>query len=812
MKKLQIVLLLLSFSILYAQEQNNTIDYSIINIKYKQNLKKEDKDIIHAQQGLEAKHFKHLKQWSTVKLKSNNRRNNDNILANFRKNKLVESANYSRIFKTFDNIPNDPQYILQWGPQKIQAAKAWDIKTSNEVVIAVIDTGIDYNHEDLRDNLWTGSAGEHGYQCFGGVTTIGGQDDHFHGTHVAGTIAAVGNNNLGITGLNWKAKLIAFKFLNAGGSGNDVDGALIIEKMVDVKKSGVNIRVSNNSWGGDGISELIRDAFLLAEENGIINICAAGNSNVDVDLVPSTPGGLDLEGIVSVLASDSNDNKASFSNYGFISTDLLAPGVSILSCKLNGGYWNLNGTSMASPHVAGVVAMMFAIQTNLNVKTCKSILLDRASLDQTSFTECSTLGGRLNMYKAVTNPRLTDLNSLTNVKPTIVTSTNLIIVSPGQSVTIGAIGSDANGDSLVYSYRGGGKHLDDGLLEKTFSGYLKVTGNTNVVTLTNVPMAVDMSLELRFFVFDGHGESASTTVDVFMQKDANLIKDLSQYVPGVQINHLDTNRMEIWFESELNNLNFAFDHWGGGFSEWHCCQPVYQRKIIYKYSGLNIIHGFVADTKGNFYDIPAISLYIGNPTFPAPFAKVSVNTSFDITPFNVQADMSATDLSRTNTYLYFWDYWRKFGSDTDFYNPIKNFTLTKLGLHPIHFEVFDYGNNRNIWDKTVVLFTVLPKGLPHPPIPDQLLAPSNLQVIRTNDFLNISWQDNAIGEDTYEIEWNQFINGRWSGFYSMAQLEGNTDNFSIISKKGRYEFRVHACKIAVGECSPYSNVASIRLK
>lgn len=365
----------------------------------------------HQKHGAKITRFKYI-NWHAVELPKGQEAK---LLRNYQASGLFERVQTQRIYK-LHNTPDDPLLQQQWALATIQATNAWDKATSNDVVVAVIDSGIDYLHPDLKDNLWTGPNGQHGYTAVDGVIREGGYDDHLHGTHVAGTIGAMGNNAIGIAGVSWRTRLISFKFITALHGGKTRDAILCIEKMIDLRKSGQNIRVSNNSWGEYGPEDLaLKDVFLAAEDAGIINVCAAGNDNADIDQRFVSPASFDLDGIVTVLASNSADRKASFSNYGRVTTDLLAPGDGILSCKLNGGYSILSGTSMAAPHVAGALAMAFGQNPNLSVAQAKSILLQPQSCDHIDFTNNVTDGGRLNLRKFWSNPSIVTPPAIVNI-------------------------------------------------------------------------------------------------------------------------------------------------------------------------------------------------------------------------------------------------------------------------------------------------------------------------------------------------------------------------------------------------------------
>jgi len=273
-------------------------------------------------------------------------------------------------------VPNDTQFGSLWGlsaDRGIDAPGAWDVTTgSNAIVVAVIDTGADYNHPDLAENIWVnpGEIPGNGIDDDGdgyvddvhGINAVNHSgnpmDDNEHGTHVSGTIGGVGNNNRGVAGINWNVKIMPLKFLSASGSGSLAGAIEAINYMVMMKNRGVNVRVANNSWGGGGFSQALYDAIKHARDAGIVFAAAAGNESNDNDATPSYPASYNLDNVVSVAAVDSNRNLASFSNYGSSQVDIAAPGVSIISTTPGNTYQSFSGTSMATPHVTGAIALL----------------------------------------------------------------------------------------------------------------------------------------------------------------------------------------------------------------------------------------------------------------------------------------------------------------------------------------------------------------------------------------------------------------------------------------------------------------------
>ncbi len=274
----------------------------------------------------------------------------------------IEYVQPNYIYKA-DSVPNDTSFGSLWGMNNtgqtggtpdadIDAPEAWDTETGDpSIVLAVIDTGIDYTHEDLATNMWT-NPGEtannladddgNGYvdDVYGinAINTSGEPlDDHGHGTHVAGTIGAVGNNNKGVAGVNHTVKIMALKFIDAiTGEGLTSDAVECINYVVTMKARGVNIKATNNSWGGGSYDAALYDAIYALKTNDILFVASAGNDSANNDSITRYPSGYNLANIVAVAASDHNDSLAWYSNYGATTVDLSAPGSSIYS-SLNGG-------------------------------------------------------------------------------------------------------------------------------------------------------------------------------------------------------------------------------------------------------------------------------------------------------------------------------------------------------------------------------------------------------------------------------------------------------------------------------------------
>ena len=331
---------------------------------------------------------------------------------------LYAQPNYE--VQALSTFPDDARFNELWGMHNtgqsggttdadIDAPEAWDITTGTaEIIVAVIDTGVDYTHPDLSANMWVNQAELNGTAGIdddgnGFIDDIYGydfvnndgdpRDDHYHGTHCAGTIGGVGNNGQGVAGVCWNVKIMAIKFLNSGGNGYTDDA---IESVQYSILMGANL--SSNSWGGGGYSQGLKDAIDAAGAAGMLFVAAAGNNGGDNDTYPHYPSSYTSESLISVMATDRYDNKSSFSNYGRISVDIGAPGSDIFSCQPGNRYQYLSGTSMATPHVAGACALLWSIDPSLTNIELKNLLLQTA--DKTLTGKCVS-EGRLNLYSAI---------------------------------------------------------------------------------------------------------------------------------------------------------------------------------------------------------------------------------------------------------------------------------------------------------------------------------------------------------------------------------------------------------------------------
>ncbi|MEN3332566.1 MAG: thermitase [Blastocatellia bacterium] len=375
-------------------------------------------------------------------IRLNGRLSVEQAIAQAQADPRVEYAEPNYIYET-SLTPDDPHFRDEWGlmntfsslsssatPADIGATRAWDITTgSDDLVVAVIDTGIDVSHEDLAANIWTNpreiagnGVDDDGDNLIDDVHGWNFRDDSkevfvdagedLHATHVAGTIGAVGYNGIGVAGVAWHVKIMSLKFLGGSkGSGSTGNAIKAIDYAIFQKNHGVNVRVINASWGGPGASQALRNKIQEAGDNGIVFVCSAGTDSLDNDgSSPDYPAAFagSLSNVISVAAIGSLDNLAGFSNYGHAATTVAAPGESIWSTmphtsfQPNGSYGQLSGTSMASPHVAGVVALLLSYKPELTPKQVKERIIATAEPTDALVSKVNA-SGRVNAFNALTN-------------------------------------------------------------------------------------------------------------------------------------------------------------------------------------------------------------------------------------------------------------------------------------------------------------------------------------------------------------------------------------------------------------------------
>lgn len=350
-------------------------------------------------------------------------------------NALVKRAEPNYIYRAVgvrDNprvVPNDPKLKELWGMSNegqvdsdgtlgvsgmdIGASEAWAIETgSKDIIVAISDTGVDYDHPDLKANSWINTLEQDGVAGVdddgnGYIDDIHGydfanndanpMDDHGHGTHCAGTIGAVGNDEKGIVGVAWNVRIMGVKFLTAGGSGT-LDGA--IQTIDYAVKNGAHI--ISASWGGGGPSDTLRESIERARDKGVLFVAAAGNDSSNNDTGSFYPASYAVSNVVSVAAIGNKGQLASFSNYGKTKVHVAAPGHNILSSLPNGSYDSWSGTSMATPHISGIAALLKSHERDITPEQMKERLI-RTSRPMPALTGKVVANGLVSAPNALNN-------------------------------------------------------------------------------------------------------------------------------------------------------------------------------------------------------------------------------------------------------------------------------------------------------------------------------------------------------------------------------------------------------------------------
>jgi len=730
-------------------------------------------------------------------------------LAHYRDNPNVIYAEPDYTVSTFATTPSDPAYLegKQWDMTKIAAPLAWDLQIdSSDTVVAIIDTGIDFNHPDLVDNLYTDPYDStlHGYTCMNGACVAGGFDDHGHGTHVAGTIGAVSDNGIGVAGINWKVKLLAIKFLSASGSGSTSDAVLGFQKLKELKASGVNLRVTNNSWGGGGYSQALKDAMADLETTSptTLNVCAAGNSNVNADFTPMYPGAFDNLGILSVLASDVSDVGASFTNYGLASVDLAAPGVNIYSTESMGtcslcvasGYRALSGTSMASPHVAGVAAALLDQYPNLTAYLARDALLRPESYDALTDVKAQTTssGGRLNFYKALTNYAFL-ADPVQNQFPTVSAGPDAYVTG-GDLVDFTQEAADPDGDTLR-------KTIGKGAVSAWLLGWQVNRSFPDSVPFHAPPLARTAVVPYDISVADNRGGGASA-------RNLAVVAPVSSpgSPPSGVLTVPETGTVGVpvaisFVTSDPDNDPVSWEMIsvtkdGGGS---YCCftgstvSPTFS--VVGNYRVTVQAMDSSLQTSATYTQVIAISDGASQPSNGLPpVAQATVTPESGAAPLTVTVDLGASTDPDGKIMTYYNGCGDAFATGSS--NPLSTCTFTSPGTYWLQLLVMDNTGNLSPVSKYVVVYPGTSSGA---------AAPTNLMATANSATqISLGWTDNADNEDAFKIERSLDA----TSWYPLATVGANVEGFidSGLAPGTSYWYRILASNAAGN--SDYSNTAT----
>ena len=509
----------------------------------------------------------------------------------------AETNSISHIFVD----PNDTRFSELWGLKNtgqtggtadadIDAPEAWDIFTgSDDMVVAVIDTGIAYTHPDLQDNIWInedeipgngidddGNGKIDDYRGWNFADNNNNVTDDFypiyHGTHVAGTIGAKGNNDLGVMGVNWTVKLMAVKAGNYNGALTAANIASAIEYAVTN-----GARVLNNSYGGTTYSQTVYQSIRQAQLAGCLFVAAAGNypglSQKNNDITPVYPASYDVENIVAVLATDQFDNLATYSHYGKTSVDIGAPGGTnnpaypqgnILSTSAGTAYQQLHGTSMATPHVAGVAALAWGMHPSMTFHQLKTRILDKVDVLPSLNNKCVS-NGRVNAYKVVYDAATPD------------TPTNLVAVATGWN-TIRLNWQDQSDDEVGFEVQR--KRQGEGDFSY-LSGYIPDTEQAQDMAAT-----AGLSHSYRLKAFNMAGDSAFTN---------EASATIPTGAPSEPLNPEATYDIDVrhavhltWSDVSSNEQYFIVERKADGEAEWSELAALSQNAAFYDDSQVSV--------------------------------------------------------------------------------------------------------------------------------------------------------------------------------------------------------------------------------
>ncbi len=677
-----------------------------------------------------------------------------------------------------ETFPNDALWSDQWDMRKIAAPSAWNTQTNAEdVVVAVVDTGIDFTHPDLLNNLWS-SNGSHGFTCINGPCVPGGQDDYGHGTHVAGTIGASGNNGVGIAGINWGAQMIAFKFLDSTGNGYTSDAIEVFEKILALKSQGANIRITNNSWGGGNYSQALMEAMAEVEAAGIVNVCAAGNNGQNSDVAPIYPAAYANRGIVSVLATDSNDAGAYFTNFGLSGVDIAAPGVNTLSTVPNGtctlcdatGYKYLSGTSMATPHVSGVMAALFHLNPALSAEEARDVILDPNSYDAmaNALARTTSSGGRLNFPKAINNPRRSIPGPL-NGFPILAMSPD-ISAAGGTLINLTATASDPDADNLRMAWAKSANASSTWLFGWMANSLFPSPGESSA-SFTAPTVARTVTVAYHASVADNRGGGASG------RQYVTVLPASGQKGPPTQPMSVSQTSAPVGSTITVNYQpvdpddgqgRTAWDLWvmGNGGASGSCCYTGSSTSLVFNSAGVYRINVQSIDRALDLSARQTAVVTIGGATGVPPIARATLNRLDGPAPLTVNVDMSASSDPDGTIQSYYLDCG---GGSWTAGSSASNATCTydAPGIYWLLMQIRDNSGQTDVMSAYVVATPV--NGGASAPSP-----PTGLTATASNASVTLSWTPSS-GATSYSVKRALLFGGPYSTIGAGVTATSYTD-------------------------------------
>lgn len=409
----------------------------------------------------------------------------------------VEYAEPDFVLHALEWLPNDTYFGRQWALRNtgqesgtpgadIGASDAWDITRGDpSIVVGIIDSGVDYGHPDLAGNMWrnpreTAANGRdddgngvvddvYGFDALQGDGDP--MDEHSHGTHVAGIVAASADNGIGTAGVAPNVRIMALRFMDSTGQGYTSDAIRCIDYAIRM-----GVRITNNSWGGENSSNALRDAMTRARTSGMLFVVAAGNDSQDNDTTPSYPAAYTLDNMLVVGSSTRTDGLSTFSNWGAGSVHLFAPGSVIAGPLLQSAYGFKSGTSMAAPHVAGAAALLMAQSPSQSYLQVRDRIL-RGVDPVPAFAAKSQTGGRLNVLAALRGAETAPAPSLQAITPAS--------AAAGTQVTLTGTGFGFTQGSGMATFTGGGAGTVVSWSDTAIVARVPTFASTGPVTVTS---------------------------------------------------------------------------------------------------------------------------------------------------------------------------------------------------------------------------------------------------------------------------------------------------------------------------------------
>ncbi len=726
-------------------------------------------------------------------------------------------------------IPNDTSFFRKWDllntgqvyggsvsgtpDADIDADDAWNITTGDRnIVIGIVDSGLDVNHPDLQANVWTNPDETPGNGIDddgnGYIDDMNGwdflnndasvyddPDDDDHGTHVAGIAGATGNNSTGVTGVNWEVSLMSLKTIGTGGSTTKIAAALnyardMRQKWINTNGAqGANVRVLNNSYGGSGFSQTMFTAISQLNSVGILFVASAGNESTNTDYLPHYPSDYDLPNVISVAATDDDDNLAGFSNFGVGATTMGAPGRFVYSTIPDNKYAFFSGTSMASPQVAGAAALILAQHPNLTVKQLKSTLIYKGDPKPALANGVTTTGRRLNVNNSFQNATEVDNTPPNPINNLSVVSTN------GREITLqwtSPSDNGSNGKAALYEF------IFASLTGPTFPLTSKIPSNAGVTENITVKLPYKHpsgTITLRTTDFGDNSRNTTVAVSVPVSAVTPYNQTFGSVEPltsgGTGLNLKDDD-----FYEENYSLPFAFPFYENSYNS----VTISTNGVIYFTPPPKRSNGDADDASNNtdtllletsiaglWEDIrtdrnPTDDVYVITPDANTIIFKWQGVTYDDEVPINFEVEL------KSNGSIKF-----RYGAGNTSLTP----TVGMSGGEPDTDIVTSYSSNStdiNLTNRQEVIFTPAGGGSPTPtptPTPGNYAVSATPNSVTPGGSITVNWTapSNHSTTDWIGIYKVGEANNRFLSYEYVGSGSSGSMTFTAPNELGQYEFR-----------------------